>query len=160
MKAWHSPRLWRPAIPVAVAAEALAPWRRVITPALGGLVAGALLWWARRIAKGKKQPDYLEAIVIGDGHQDVRGRRCIYAHYLRRCSARSARGRPRSCAMAWLVTTHRLCSDRHGYVSGRHYARAVDVLLNNLRDDARVSTGAGADAGQPHCLPRLPCDPP
>lgn len=56
-----------------VAAEALAPWRRVITPALGGLVAGALLWWARRTAKGKKQPDYLEAIVIGDGHQDVRG---------------------------------------------------------------------------------------
>jgi chloride channel protein, CIC family len=55
------------------AAEALAPWRRVITPALGGLVAGALLWWARRIAKGKKQPDYLEAIAIGEGHQDVRG---------------------------------------------------------------------------------------
>jgi CIC family chloride channel protein len=55
------------------AAEALAPWRRVITPALGGLVAGALLWWARRIAKGKKQPDYLEAIAIGDGHQDARG---------------------------------------------------------------------------------------
>ena len=55
------------------AAEALAPWRRAITPALGGLVAGAFLWWARRVAKGKKQPDYLEAIAVGDGRQDVRG---------------------------------------------------------------------------------------
>jgi chloride channel protein, CIC family len=29
------------------AAEALAPWRRWITPALGGIAAGAFLWWAR-----------------------------------------------------------------------------------------------------------------
>jgi CIC family chloride channel protein len=55
------------------AAEALAPWRRVITPALGGIAAGAFLWWARRITKGKKQSDYLEAIAVGDGRQDVRG---------------------------------------------------------------------------------------
>ena len=37
------------------AARALAPWRRWITPALGGIAAGAFLWWARRIAHGKKQ---------------------------------------------------------------------------------------------------------
>jgi len=53
------------------AAEALTPWRRAITPALGGFVAGMFLWWARRISKGKKQPDYLEAIAVGDGRQDV-----------------------------------------------------------------------------------------
>jgi H+/Cl- antiporter ClcA len=51
----------------------LAPWRRAITPAIGGLVAGAILLLARRVAKGKKQPDYLEAIAIGDGRQDVAG---------------------------------------------------------------------------------------
>jgi chloride channel protein, CIC family len=55
------------------AAEALAPWRRAITPAVGGIVAGGFLWWARRGEKGKKQPDYLEAIAVGDGRQDVRG---------------------------------------------------------------------------------------
>jgi chloride channel protein, CIC family len=55
------------------ASEQLAPWRRAITPALGGLLAGAILLLARRVTKGKKQPDYLEAIAIGDGRQDVRG---------------------------------------------------------------------------------------
>lgn len=55
------------------AAEALTPWRRAITPALGGIAAGVFLWWARRIAHGKKQSDYLEAIAVGDGRQDVRG---------------------------------------------------------------------------------------
>jgi chloride channel protein, CIC family len=55
------------------AARDLAPWRRAVTPALGGLIAGVILWWAQRAGKGKKQPDYLEAIAIGDGRQDVRG---------------------------------------------------------------------------------------
>ena len=360
------------------AAEALAPWRRAITPALGGIVAGAFLWWARRVAKGKKQPDYLEAIAVGDGRQDVRGtllrsasslctiasggsigregamvqlaaatgswvgqlgrfegdqlrlllacgaaagfasaydaalsgaifiaevvygtlvirrlgplmvasvtanvtvhqvlgyepvykipplhvtslwelplfllmglllgalaplfmgvldgarrlakrlplglplklalgglvvgaisvwrpevwgngysvvngvlhtpwplllvlwvllakilataatvglgrgRRCVHADHLRRRPARSARGQRRACAVAWLVTAHRLCGDRHGRVSGRHHARAADVLSNSVRDDAGISIGAGPDAGLPHCLSRLPCDP-
>jgi H+/Cl- antiporter ClcA len=31
------------------------------------------LWWARRIAKGKKQSDYIEAIAVGDGRQDMKG---------------------------------------------------------------------------------------
>ena len=55
------------------AAEALPPWRRAITPALGGIVAGLFLWLAQRAAKGRKQLDYLEAIAVGDGRQDVRG---------------------------------------------------------------------------------------
>ncbi|MDE1899446.1 MAG: ClcB-like voltage-gated chloride channel protein [Xanthomonadaceae bacterium] len=55
------------------AAEALGPWRRAITPALGGIAAGAFLWLARRAANGRKQSDYLEAIAVGDGRQDVRG---------------------------------------------------------------------------------------
>lgn len=55
------------------AARALAPWRRALTPALGGLAAGGFLWWAKRIARGTKHPDYLEAIALGDGRQDVAG---------------------------------------------------------------------------------------
>jgi chloride channel protein, CIC family len=53
------------------AAKALAPWRRAITPALGGVAAGALLWWARRLAQGKKRSDYLEDIAVGDGRENV-----------------------------------------------------------------------------------------
>ena len=55
------------------AATVLAPWRRAITPALGGIAAGVFLWLAKRAANGKKQPDYLENIAVGDGRQDVRG---------------------------------------------------------------------------------------
>jgi CIC family chloride channel protein len=40
------------------AAESLPPWRRLLTPALGGLAAGALLWlWQRRALRGPvRQP--------------------------------------------------------------------------------------------------------
>jgi CIC family chloride channel protein len=55
------------------AARALPPWRRAITPALGGVAAGLFLGWARRIARGKRPSDYLEAIAVGDGREDVRG---------------------------------------------------------------------------------------
>ena len=55
------------------AATMLAPWRRAVTPALGGIAAGVFLWLAKRAANGKKQPDYLENIAVGDGRQDVRG---------------------------------------------------------------------------------------
>src|ERR1700760_296703 len=34
------------------ASEGLAPWRRAITPALGGLVAGVILLLARRVTNG------------------------------------------------------------------------------------------------------------
>jgi CIC family chloride channel protein len=55
------------------AAEALVPWRRAITPALGGIAAALFLWLAQRAAKGRKQSDYLEDIAVGDGREDVRG---------------------------------------------------------------------------------------
>jgi CIC family chloride channel protein len=55
------------------AAEALAPWRRAITPALGGIVAGTFLWLARRSPGAGQHSDYLEAIAVDDGRQDVRG---------------------------------------------------------------------------------------
>jgi len=61
------------------AAHTLVPWRRALTPALGGLAAGGLLWWARQIAGGKRHSEYLEAIAVGDGRQDVGGNllRCV-----------------------------------------------------------------------------------
>jgi CIC family chloride channel protein len=58
---------------VVAAARALSPWRRAITPALGGLAAGVFLGWARRMAHGKRTSDYLEAIAVGDGREDVAG---------------------------------------------------------------------------------------
>ncbi|MBJ3816180.1 voltage-gated ClC-type chloride channel ClcB [Shimwellia pseudoproteus] len=55
------------------AAQALAPWRRALTPALGGLVAGLILWgWQRSARQGSHAPtDYMEAIETGDGRLDT-----------------------------------------------------------------------------------------
>jgi CIC family chloride channel protein len=47
-------------------------WARIACPTLGGLVAGLLLVWARRIAVQKSATsDYMEAIVLGDGRIPV-----------------------------------------------------------------------------------------
>ena len=55
------------------AAAALPPWRRLLTPALGGLLAGLLLWgWQRATRQRPSAPtDYMEAIETGDGRLDV-----------------------------------------------------------------------------------------
>ena len=55
------------------AAESLPPWRRLLTPALGGLAAGALLWlWQRRtLARPRAPTDYMEALETGDGVFDT-----------------------------------------------------------------------------------------
>lgn len=55
------------------AAAALEPWRRVLTPAAGGLLAGLLLWrWQRATRQRPSAPtDYMEAIETGDGRLDV-----------------------------------------------------------------------------------------
>ena len=55
------------------AAQSLPAWRRLITPALGGLAAGALLWlWQRRsIARPHAATDYMEALETGDGCFDT-----------------------------------------------------------------------------------------
>ncbi|MDE2159600.1 MAG: ClcB-like voltage-gated chloride channel protein [Burkholderiales bacterium] len=47
-------------------------WLRLIAPALGGVVAGAVLMWARRVAAGSPGGDYMESVAIGDGHLGVR----------------------------------------------------------------------------------------
>lgn len=57
------------------AAGELAPWRRLVTPALGGLAAGLLLWgwqiWTRQ--RPHAPTDYMEAINTGDGEFDYPG---------------------------------------------------------------------------------------
>ena len=57
------------------AAGELAPWRRAITPALGGLAAGLLLWgWQIYTRQRPHAPtDYMEAIETGDGQFDYPG---------------------------------------------------------------------------------------
>ncbi|BCL75772.1 voltage-gated ClC-type chloride channel ClcB [Jeongeupia sp. HS-3] len=57
------------------AARGLPAWQRIITPALGGLAAGTLLWlWNRaRASSPRHADDYIEAVTIGDGRLDQRG---------------------------------------------------------------------------------------
>ena len=50
---------------------AMPPWRRFVTPAIGGLVAGLVLLLGRRLGT-QKATDYMEAIAVGDGHVPVR----------------------------------------------------------------------------------------
>lgn len=54
------------------AANSLVWWRRLLTPALGGLAAGALLWgWQRYTRQRPHAPtDYMEALETGDGKFD------------------------------------------------------------------------------------------
>ena len=55
------------------AAESMPGWRRLLTPMLGGLAAGALLWfWQRRSVERPHAPtDYMEALETGDGRFDT-----------------------------------------------------------------------------------------
>jgi len=48
-------------------ARSLPDWQRVCVPAAGGLVAGLVLHFGSRLARGRKSADYMEAIVLGDG---------------------------------------------------------------------------------------------
>ncbi|MBI5364189.1 MAG: ClcB-like voltage-gated chloride channel protein [Planctomycetes bacterium] len=50
-----------------IAAEGLPWWQRLLVPALGGLVAGLVLQYGIRLARGKKARDYMEAVTVGDG---------------------------------------------------------------------------------------------
>jgi CIC family chloride channel protein len=57
------------------AANALGPELRVLTPAIGGLAAGLLLWLAERSSAAHGAPhggDYIEAVAIGDGRLNLR----------------------------------------------------------------------------------------
>ncbi|TAL78906.1 MAG: voltage-gated chloride channel ClcB [Burkholderiaceae bacterium] len=51
--------------------HSLPPWGRIVFPMLGGVVAGALLWWASKI-KASSNSDYMEAVAIGDGRLSLR----------------------------------------------------------------------------------------
>ena len=52
-------------------ARSLPPWARILTPTLGGLIAGLLLVLAKRATTQKATSDYMEAIVLGDGRIPV-----------------------------------------------------------------------------------------
>ncbi|HJV63392.1 MAG TPA: ClcB-like voltage-gated chloride channel protein [Albitalea sp.] len=53
-------------------AQGLAWWQRLAAPALGGIVAGLLLAWSRRIAGPRPDGDYMEAISLGSGDLPLR----------------------------------------------------------------------------------------
>ncbi|MDE1170202.1 MAG: ClcB-like voltage-gated chloride channel protein [Verrucomicrobium sp.] len=42
-------------------------WERLLLPPLGGLLAGALLYYGTRLLRGQSSGDYMEAVVLGDG---------------------------------------------------------------------------------------------
>src|SRR5947209_18443552 len=47
-------------------------WRRVVTPAVGGLFAGAIIYAGMRFRKSRYTTDYMEAVVVGEGLIAVR----------------------------------------------------------------------------------------
>jgi CIC family chloride channel protein len=47
-------------------------WQRLAAPAIGGVLAGLVLGWARRARDNGGGGDYMEAIVLGDGNLGVR----------------------------------------------------------------------------------------
>lgn len=63
--------LRRPGDPVEVA-EIMADWQRVLTPTLGGLCAGLVLYWGLRLAGPQRSSNLLEVVVAGDGRLPFR----------------------------------------------------------------------------------------
>jgi CIC family chloride channel protein len=53
-------------------AEMMAPWQRVLIPALGGLCAGLVLHWGLRLAGSQRSTNLLEVVVAGDGRLPLR----------------------------------------------------------------------------------------
>ena len=52
--------------------EQLPVWRRVLIPALGGLLAGLVIWLGNRWRGNVTTTDYMEAVVLGDGKISAR----------------------------------------------------------------------------------------
>ena len=50
----------------------LEPWQRLVIPAVGGLLAGLVLLFGKRLHRGESSTDYMEAISIGSGDIPVR----------------------------------------------------------------------------------------
>jgi H+/Cl- antiporter ClcA len=63
--------LRRPGDPSEVA-ELMADWQRVLTPTLGGLCAGLVLYWGLRLAGPQRSTNLLEVVVAGDGRMPLR----------------------------------------------------------------------------------------
>jgi len=57
--------------PVEVA-EMMANWQRILTPTLGGLCAGLVLYWGLRLAGPQRSSNLLEVVVAGDGRLPFR----------------------------------------------------------------------------------------
>jgi len=53
-------------------AQSLTWWQRLLSPAIGGVIAGLLLYWAQRMAREQREGDYMEAIALGNGDIPVR----------------------------------------------------------------------------------------
>ena len=53
-------------------AEKMVPWQRVLTPTLGGLCAGLVLYWGLRMSGPLRSSNLLEVIVAGDGRLPLR----------------------------------------------------------------------------------------
>jgi H+/Cl- antiporter ClcA/CBS domain-containing protein len=53
-------------------AEKMVPWERVLTPTLGGLCAGLVLYWGLRMAGPLRSSNLLEVVVAGDGRLPLR----------------------------------------------------------------------------------------
>jgi CIC family chloride channel protein len=50
----------------------LSPWQRIVVPAIGGLIAGAILQFGMRWHGQLTTADYMEAVVLGDGKISTR----------------------------------------------------------------------------------------
>ena len=53
-------------------AEMMANWQRVVTPTVGGLCAGLVLYWGLRLAGPQRSTNMLEVVVAGDGRLPFR----------------------------------------------------------------------------------------
>jgi H+/Cl- antiporter ClcA/CBS domain-containing protein len=64
--------LRQPGDPVEVAEAMTQSWQRVVTPTLGGLGAGLVLYWGLRLAGPQRSSNLLEVVVAGDGRLPFR----------------------------------------------------------------------------------------
>lgn len=53
-------------------AQALEPWQRLAVPLVGSCLAGVILQFGMRVARGRQSTDYMEAVSVGDGFISVR----------------------------------------------------------------------------------------
>ena len=53
-------------------AELLPWWARITVPAVGGVIAGTLLWAGQRVLRQTRRVDYMEAVAVGNGQLSSR----------------------------------------------------------------------------------------